>query len=139
MNLEDLRHRQTVRGCCPLPGRTDSRPAGHGYGTFLPGYVGGLDGPLLASGHWQLWSKVLAVFEGVEDFFRQNAPFSVFFRVFLRIRNASGERGCRNNLARPFHLSPRKMSPEKGRDFWQKESHQPRDPGDWPGFPGTQV
>ena len=84
-------------------------------------------------------SKVFALFEGAEDSFRLKSSFSFFFRVFVGIRSASGERDCRNNLARPFHLSPRKMSPEKGRDSWQKESRQPRDPGDWPGFPGTQV
>ena len=84
-------------------------------------------------------SKVSALFEGAEDCFRQNSPFPFFFRVSLRIRSASGERGCRNKLAQPFHLSPRKMSPQKGRDSWQKESCQPRDPQDWPGFPGTQV
>ena len=65
-------------------------------------------------------STAFAVFEGAEDSFRLKSPFSFFFRVFLGIRSASGERGCRNNLARPFHLSLRKMSPEKGRDSWQK-------------------
>ena len=55
MKLEGLRDCRTVRGWCSLPGWTDSRPGGHGCGTFLPRYVGGLDGPLFASGHWQLW------------------------------------------------------------------------------------
>ena len=60
-------------------------------------------------------SKVFALFEGVEDSFRLKSSFSFFFRVFLGIRSASGERDCRNNLARPFHLSPRKIESREGK------------------------